>query len=278
MNGWNRWTRCFVVLFALAPGAWLGASDPVGIYALVERVVLEPGPDKPERIQLWGAFAFAKGYGDTYASPARGYLYYRFAAGKEEACRNEWADLAKLAQARAGAKERQNQAVSFGSRYMEKGRLRRAADKPENPDPYPIAMGIFRIRKDTNYAPIDDLFALPGALAPVDGGDAPAGPVTLVVSPIGLSAHTRAKYVFELERAEGVKKEKPAEAAKAVERETSPPIVAGEKDVRWSPKLEVKPHVRYVWRVRAVDGDWQGPVASFEFQGKPGPVAGGAAK
>ncbi len=270
----DRWTRCLVVLLALAHGGWLRASDPVGIYALAEKVVLEPSPDKPERIQIWGAFALAKGYGDTYAPAARGYLYFRLAEGKEEACRSEWSDLAKQVRARSEGKERSDGVVSFGSRYKEKGRVRRAAEKPENPDAYPIAMGIFRMRKDMNYAPIESISTLPAVIAPIDGGEAPAGPLTLGAVPISLSTRRQAKYVFEIERVEDIKKGKSSQ----IEKEASGPIVAGEKDVRWSPKLEVKPHVRYVWRVRAVDGDWQGPIASFEFEGKPAPVAGGPSR
>ena len=38
------------------------ASDPIGIYALVDKVVLEPNEKNPERIQIHGAFAFAEGY------------------------------------------------------------------------------------------------------------------------------------------------------------------------------------------------------------------------
>ena len=34
----------------------VGASDPVGIYAVVKKVVFEPNETAPERIQIWGAF------------------------------------------------------------------------------------------------------------------------------------------------------------------------------------------------------------------------------
>src|ERR1043166_965775 len=51
------------------------ASDPIGIYAFVDKVVFEPGESSPERIQIWGGFAVAEGMGYDYATAARGYLY-----------------------------------------------------------------------------------------------------------------------------------------------------------------------------------------------------------
>jgi len=35
------------------------ASDPVGVYAIVDKVVFEPNETNPERIQVWGAFALS---------------------------------------------------------------------------------------------------------------------------------------------------------------------------------------------------------------------------
>src|SRR5690349_5967897 len=51
------------------------ASDPNAIYAFVDRVVLEPSDDKPERIQVWGGFALAKTENRyEYGAAQRGYL------------------------------------------------------------------------------------------------------------------------------------------------------------------------------------------------------------
>jgi hypothetical protein len=70
------------------------ASDWIGIYARIDRVVYEPGPNDPERIQIWGAFAMAsKENRNSYEPARRGYLYYSLKPGKEEVCRKEWADL-----------------------------------------------------------------------------------------------------------------------------------------------------------------------------------------
>jgi hypothetical protein len=62
--------KCSLLGAALLSTAMFGettalASDPVGVYAYVDKVVLEPSEGKPERIQIWGGFALAEGRGDT---------------------------------------------------------------------------------------------------------------------------------------------------------------------------------------------------------------------
>src|SRR5436190_21333442 len=85
-----------LALFGLGAGRAL-ASDPVGIYALVDTVVLEPNETNPERIQIRGAFAIAEGYGYTYKNADRGYLYYKINPENPTACRKEWSDLNSVA-------------------------------------------------------------------------------------------------------------------------------------------------------------------------------------
>ena len=128
------------------------ASDPVGIYALVDKVVFEPNETNPERIQVWGAFAIAEGYGYTYKNAERGYLYYKANSEKPTACRNEWTDLKTV----AGT----GQIVAFGSRYGEKGKLRKQETKAENPDVYPIAMGLTKVKERDDYEPLKQLAKL----------------------------------------------------------------------------------------------------------------------
>src|SRR5690348_7718107 len=82
---------CFALsLFTLSTRA----SDWIGVYARVDKVVLEPNDAAPERVQVWGAFAIAsKEDRSTYQPAKRGYLYYALKPGKEDVCRKEWADL-----------------------------------------------------------------------------------------------------------------------------------------------------------------------------------------
>src|SRR5205085_2934649 len=69
-------------------------SDFAGIYAMIDRVILEPNDTAPERIQIWGAFAMSQPEDrNNYMPPERGYLYYSLVPGKESVCRAEWADF-----------------------------------------------------------------------------------------------------------------------------------------------------------------------------------------
>jgi hypothetical protein len=127
------------------------ASDPVGVYGYVDKVVLEPSDGQPERIQIWGGFALAEGRGDTYAPAKRGYMYFTVKPGEEEICRKEWNDLKTL----AGGE----QFVAFGVRHKPKGTVRAADAKAEKPDVYPTGFGLTKVKKH-DYAPIKDLAEL----------------------------------------------------------------------------------------------------------------------
>jgi hypothetical protein len=229
------------------------ASDPIGAYALIDKVVLEPNTEAPLRIQVWGAFTFAReGDGDTYTAPVRGYLYYRAVEGKEDVCRNEWKDMKKI----AGTGE----VIGLGSRYNRAalGTVHRAGDKAEKADPYPLGMGLVRVRRGTDYRPIQNLVTLPAPATPIDGATIDPGKVTLTTRNIVSSGHARAQYVFELANGAG-------------DKETSDPIAAGDKETKWSPRMQVKAGEKYTWCVRAVDGRWQGPQVTSTFQGKARP-------
>lgn len=109
--------KLFLAFAVLLTGiAHLGASGPLGIYGIVERVVFEPNDQSPERIQVWGAFAYVDGGARqslTVSAAKRGYLYFRLLGTSEggtdqsiRLVRNEWADLKSV----AGT----GQAVGFG--------------------------------------------------------------------------------------------------------------------------------------------------------------------
>ena len=133
----NPLSRGTILLLLLAVAAPVQASDPVGIYALIDRVILEPNGTAPDRIQVWGVFALAEGRGDTYLPARRGYLYYALDPRQPEVCRKEWADF----RAMAGT----GQAIGFGGRYLPKGRIRKATEKPEAPDAYPVGSGLVKV-------------------------------------------------------------------------------------------------------------------------------------
>jgi hypothetical protein len=141
--------------FSLLASRTEAYSDWVGVYARVDKVVLEPNASAPERIQIWGAFALAsKEDRSSYQSPQRGYLYFSCKPGKEEICRKEWADL----KASAGT----GQVIGFGGRSPERPRLRKSEEKVAGPDQYPVNFGLVKMsdRRD-DYAPIRALRSLP---------------------------------------------------------------------------------------------------------------------
>lgn len=155
--------------YALALGAALllggaaRASDPVGGYVLVDKVILSPA-EAPTTIQIWGAFTLAtKVGGNEYSTPQRGYLFYEAAAGKESICRKEWNDLKKA----AGT----GQVIGFGTSYDLKaqGTVRKASQKPEKPDVYPVSNGLVRMDGHKEYKPVRDLLLLAAPRSPAGG-------------------------------------------------------------------------------------------------------------
>jgi hypothetical protein len=104
-------------LFALVAVS-LAATPPVpsgavGIYGIIERVVLEPNERAPERIKVWGAFAYVDGgtRGFTISPAKRGFMYFTLSPRNTDpatvrATRAEWNDLKAV----AGT----GQAVGFG--------------------------------------------------------------------------------------------------------------------------------------------------------------------
>lgn len=133
----------------LVTTATLLASDFVGVYAVVDSVVLEPNATAPERIQIRGAFALSEGTrGSAYGTAQRGYLYYSCPPGKQDICRREWADLQTVAGKNVG--------VGFGARFLPTGRVRKADETPASPDVYPIERGVVRLSADHESLPVID--------------------------------------------------------------------------------------------------------------------------
>jgi len=130
--------RIFVVAAALVLAvATATASDFIGIYARVDRVVLEPNDNAPERIQVWGTFLIADGKaGDGLRPPEHGYMYFTLPStpNDQTAAKAEWKDLKQV----AGT----GLPVGFGSRYKPLGHVRKSSEKPEKPDTYQLNIGV----------------------------------------------------------------------------------------------------------------------------------------
>jgi hypothetical protein len=88
-------------------------SGAIGIFGIIERVAFEPDDRAPERIKVWGAFAYVDGgvRGLTISPAKRGFMYFTLPSRNTDpatirATRAEWNDLKAV----AGT----GQAVGFG--------------------------------------------------------------------------------------------------------------------------------------------------------------------
>ena len=143
---------------ALATGIVAHASGPIAVYAKVERVVMEPNEQAPERIQIYGVFSVAKTTSaNSFAPPARGYLYYRLSTKTDNTndnadvrtVRNEFRDLKAV----AGT----NDIVAFGAQWQGVPTVRGVDQKPESPDLFTLNFGIRKINSNTDFGPVKAL-------------------------------------------------------------------------------------------------------------------------
>jgi hypothetical protein len=156
----------FVTLVAVAVVTWFRvvpfASGPIGVYALIDKVVFEPNDTAPDRVQIWGAFVIADRQRATPVFPAqRGYLYFRLPGDlpndrvpRSEVARREWNDLKAV----AGT----GQMVGFGSSWVGTGsdalaepyRVRPASESPAAPNPYVLNAGVVKLSSSGSYEEI----------------------------------------------------------------------------------------------------------------------------
>ncbi len=240
-----------VVVLGLAAEA--RASGPIGIYGVIEKVTVDEQKGNAPAVQIWGVFCLDVTTKDAnhlaYSSPQQGFLYLKADANAVEACRREWADLQKLAG--------MGQIVGFGDSHEVRDavHVRRANEKAEKPEPFPLGNGLVKIRDDAGSAPVKDLTGYPFVVEPGDGSLYPKGKITFSARNIRDKKHAKATYVFEVE-------------GPGVDKVKSEPIEAGDKETKWMPKTEFKGGEKYTVRVRAVDGDWKGPTATVTFETK----------
>jgi hypothetical protein len=112
------------------------------VYALVDKVVFEPGADKPERIRVSGVFITTAGQAGLYSAPQRGYLYFALPGDNRDLALREWADLNSV----AGS----HQVVGFGASWFGEARaqVRKPDEEAKAPDEYPLGNGLIRINPD----------------------------------------------------------------------------------------------------------------------------------
>jgi hypothetical protein len=186
-----------------------------------------------------------------YHDPQHGWLYYSLKPDKVELCRNEWKDMEEL----AGS----GKCVAFGARHTELGKVVNKKEQLKTAVEYPLVAGLFAIRTDTNWFPVQKLVATPLASSPTEDSLVPPGRVELKAMNTRVAEHHKARYVFDLVE------------LKSGARLRSDPIPAGESETTWNSKMKLKPGERYSWQVEAVDGDWKVRSAETEFSVKDSP-------
>ena len=147
----HRFALSLVALVVAVAGSVLYASDPVAVYARIDRVVMTPAEGTPNTVQVFGVFSLAKPDDrNEYQAPKKGYLYLTLPTDDAQA-RREWNDLKAV----AGTKQN----VSFGNRSKLKPTVRAENDAPSAPDTYFTGWGVTKVKADTDYAPIRSLAA-----------------------------------------------------------------------------------------------------------------------
>ena len=183
------------ILIGIAAGmcaVTTSASGPLGIYGVVEKVVFEPNETAPERIQVWGAFAYVDPTecartpcpgGIAASSAKRGYLYFRLRSpyagvttdAQAKLTLTEWADLKAVAgTGQAVAFGKWGYIGAFGSLqpganpttppviYESKPqggeladmRVRPASEAPANPATYQTNLGVMKLPEQGSHAAI----------------------------------------------------------------------------------------------------------------------------
>jgi hypothetical protein len=138
--------KCILCLAAAIAAVSLGvkithASGPVGVYALIDKIALEPNADHPDRIRISGVFILSSvpdGCGPpsnpcatSYSSAQRGYLYCSLPGQDNGQALREWADLKSV----AGT----HQVVGFGSGWFRNDlKVHKTGEQAESPQDWPI--------------------------------------------------------------------------------------------------------------------------------------------
>ena len=132
----------------------LRASDPVGVYGIIDRVAVTPAAGGSATVQIWGAFAVAvlpRPSGtykpeDAYGKAAKGYLLFRCPAFTGSTCSKEVNDL----KAMAGTGE----VAGFGAAWRTPPRVRPNEEPAKDPDPYESNVGVVKLGKFGDYPTI----------------------------------------------------------------------------------------------------------------------------
>ncbi|HEX5050664.1 MAG TPA: hypothetical protein VFZ65_02725 [Planctomycetota bacterium] len=236
-------------------------SDPTGVFALLDKVVLLPDDQHPTEVELHGVFAVAAGpLGDYYRAPRRGVV--RFAAGKKpDDAVQQWRELAK----HAG----KGTVLGFSSRWelnAEQALPVRVLGPGEAAGALPVygtGFGLHEVQ-GVEYGPVRELLLLPRcadvAFEAARDLRWPARRCTFTCENC-LAKDADLAYVFAVD-VDG-------------ERFASKPIPAGAGTTTWSTELVVQPGQTVSWSVHVAGGKVaRAPVASASEVVPESPAAG----
>jgi hypothetical protein len=249
------------VLVAVAGTATLRPtrSDPVGVYGTIDSVTFLPDAQAPTQAEIHGAFCIARGAGDYYTAPQRGYLLFRV-VGKPGDDVQQWRELAAL----AGT----SQVIGFSSRY-EQGQLQVSVPGQTRPAAatYSTGWGLHRV-DGVAYGPARELTLLPRPISPLADSAPkipasevrPARKVTFTVANCA-APQAGLQYLFEVETGSG-------------DLFASPAVAPGEQTTSWTAEMALLAGDRVTWRARVLSKEGRAPVATASFVVGTQPPAG----
>lgn len=136
----RAWFAACVFVLIFCP-ALVTASGPIAVYALIDKVTYEPDSGTPDRVRISGVFIVAEqSDNSSYSAPQRGYLYFGLPKANGDLARREWADLKSVAGTR--------RVVGFGSSWGVSIRVRKAHEKAQSADDYPMGNGVVVVNSD----------------------------------------------------------------------------------------------------------------------------------
>jgi hypothetical protein len=165
-----KFSRVLLTALAIVVSASILMADgPVGVYAMVQKVVFEPSEAAPKTLQIWGVFAWVDGGLKSPGPinlPQRGYIYFKLpdTAAEASAAKKQWMDIKAI----AGS----SQIIAFGDwKYagpfedlyipvtggQEDVRVRKQAEVPAKPIAYPIKTGLVKIANDASHESLSSL-------------------------------------------------------------------------------------------------------------------------
>ena len=158
-----------VFLLLGATASQLLADGPVGVYAMIQKVVFEPDERTATKIQIWGVFVWVDGGLKTPGPirlPVKGYLYFKLPSNAADAAaaKKDWNEIKGFAgTAQIIGFGDWDYAGPFEDLYIpvtgnqEEVRVRKPNEAPAKPITYPIKTGMVKVASDAAHSDLANL-------------------------------------------------------------------------------------------------------------------------